>query len=125
MRKILQRHRGADNPITMTQLFTAATGEQAIPTRRYDQTRIIRSLVEQLRRDGVPIANRGGKTGGYYLAENEAELDGTIRNFHNRAMSSLQQEAALKRIDINQLFEQYKLELTQQEQNHDSTHKAA
>lgn len=94
----------------MTELFARVTGETVIPWRRYDQTRVIRSIVKELRDDGYPIAN--GK-GGYYLATSVAALQATIDRYHQRAMSSLKTEAALRKIDPSGVIEQYRLELNQ------------
>lgn len=116
IRDVLEGHEGPNNPITMTALHSAVTGEVIIPWRRYDQSRITRSLVEELRREGMPIAHKGGRNGGYYLARNEAELQQTIEWFHSRAMSSLKQEAALKRMSPNTVIEQYKIELQQEQE---------
>lgn len=111
VRGVLREHRGPEACITMTQLYHAVTDDLVIPQRRYDQTRIVRSVVEQLRREGCPIALKAGIGGGYFWARSEAELDTTVRWFHRRAMSSLQQEAALKRVPFGELLRQYHLEL--------------
>jgi len=81
--------------------------------RRYDQTRFVRSIIKELRQEGKPIGIKSGSRGGYFTARNDAELQSTIETFHRRAMSSLQQEAALKRISFNELLEQYELEISQ------------
>ena len=104
MKKKLKQHKGPENCVTMNELFVDATGSYIIPNRRYDQTRIIRSIVKDLREEGCPIGIKGGKSGGYFWARNDAELKSTIEKFHHRAMSSLQQEAALRRIPFNQLL---------------------
>lgn len=123
--EILDRHRGPQRAITMVALFRQATGEVVIPNRRYDQTRIVRSVVEQLRREGRPIGLVSGRGGGYFVAQSDTELQPTIDWFHSRAMSSLQQEAALKRITFGELLQQYRLELDpetdRQEQHREAT----
>lgn len=108
VRHVLERHEGRDQPITMAALFAITTGETIVPGRRYDQTRIVRSLIEQLRREGLPVAN---SPRGYFLARDDEELAPTIRAFHQRAMSSLRQEKALKRVSFEDLLRQYELEL--------------
>lgn len=110
IRDVLREHVGPDDCITMTQLYRAVTGAHVIPQRRYDQSRVVRSLVEQLRREGCPIALKAGTGGGYFWARDERELDPTVRWFHQRAMSSLKQEAALKRMPFGDLLQQYQLE---------------
>ena len=108
---LLQQCRGPRNSIRMVDLFAAATGDVVIPGKRYDQTRILRSLVEQLRRDGCPI---GHGNGGYFWADDPADLDLTIRWFHARALASLRQERALRRVPFAQVLEQHRLDFDAQ-----------
>ncbi len=111
VREIIERYQGPDMCVTKEEVFACATGETVIPWRRIDQTRIVRSLVEELRRDGCPIGFKGGRCGGYFWARNDDELASTINTFHSRAMSGLRQEAALRRIPMSDVIEQHKLEL--------------
>jgi len=111
----LQHHKGPDNCIKMWEIFTAITGQHIIPIKKTDQTRIIRTLIEQLRKEGHPIGNKPGTYGGYFLATCDEELEGTIKNFHNRAMSSLEQEAALKRTNPSKLMQQCMIDFEEQE----------
>lgn len=113
--QLLQSHLGADNCILMNAIFVSVTGSHIIPNRRYDQTRIIRSIIKELREDGRPIGIKAGSNGGYFTAQNDEELESTILLFHHRAMSSLKQEAALKRISFSELLEQYELELSEKD----------
>lgn len=112
--EILRRQEGPDHPVSMTELFHRLTGETVIPWRRYDQSRLVRSLVRQAREEGHPIAHRAGRDGGYFLARSDAELDETAEWFRKRALASLRQEARLKRISMNTLIEQYRLELNEE-----------
>jgi hypothetical protein len=115
VRKIIKQYQGPDLCITKEKVFVEATGENIIPWRRVDQTRIIRSMVKQLRREGCPIAFKSGKRGGYFWARTDQELETTINVFHSRAMSSLKQEATLKRIPVGDVVDQYKLEIEEGE----------
>lgn len=114
--ELLKQHMGQDNCILMNEIFVRVTGGHIIPFRRYDQTRFIRSIIKELREAGRPIGIKSGHSGGYFTARNDEELESTIQTFHCRAMSSLKQEAALKRISFNELLEQYELELSQEAQ---------
>lgn len=114
IRDVLEGHEGPDNPITMTALHSAVTGEVIIPWRRYDQTRITRALVEELRRDGMAIGHKAGNHGGYFVARNAKELQPTVDWFHGRAMASLKQEATLKRMSPGDVIEQYRIELNKE-----------
>jgi hypothetical protein len=109
--EVLARHVGKANAITMAELTGAVQRCQVTPSRRYDESRIVRSVVEQLRREGHPICHHNGKGGGYFLAGTEAELEDTARWFRQRAMSAFRQEAALKRISLIDLVEQLRLDL--------------
>lgn len=111
IKRVLQLHVGADACISMAQLHRAASGELIYPGRRYDQTRATRSCVAQLRREGCPIGYRMGRAGGYFWAASARELESTIHTFHGRALSSLAQEKALRRITSAQLARQIELEL--------------
>lgn len=113
VRAVLEQCQGPERAITMTALFAAVTGETVIPGRRYDQTRVVRSIVEQLRREGCPIAVRSGADGGYFWAVDPGQLDPTIQVFHARAMSSLRQEQALRRVPFGQVLEQHRIEFEQ------------
>lgn len=121
IREILKHHQGPDNCITMNNLYIKVTESFIVPFKRYDQTRVIRSLVKDLREEGTPIGNRSGIRGGYFWAQCDKELESTIAIFHERAFSSFKQEAALKRISIDELIEQYKLEINPQEKEEDVT----
>lgn len=120
VREIIERYQGPDLCVTKEQVFVAATGETVIPWRRVDQTRVIRWLVEELRRDGCPIGFKGGRCGGYFWARSDDELAPTINTFHSRALSGLRQEAALKRIPMSEVIEQHQLEL--KELDNEETH---
>ena len=116
VRDILMVHKGPNDCVLMNEIYVEVTGYHIIPTRRIDQTRIIRSIIVALREESCPIGIKAGSGGGYFWARNDAELEATIVTFHKRAISSLKQEAALKRIPFGELLEQYELELSQQPQ---------
>lgn len=108
---LLSEHTSREDCISMTALVPAVLGDYVVPNRRYDQSRIIRSLVSQCRREGSPICIRHGKYGGYYLATDPQELESTAQWFRKRAMSSLKQEALLRGMAIHELVEQHPLDL--------------
>lgn len=112
---LLQEHQGPDNCITMCQMFYAATGYPIIPGKKYDQPRLIRSVVQQLRMEGHAIGHVNAKGGGYFLARNEQELEATIQYFRSRGISAFKVEAALRKISNKALLSQYELELQSQE----------
>lgn len=108
---VLQRHVGKPNAITMTRLTAAIQGGDVVPSARYEESRIVRSIISQLREEGHPICHFNGTGGGYFWAANEAELEHTAAWFRQRAMSAFRQEANLKRISLSELVEQLKLDI--------------
>jgi hypothetical protein len=105
---ILSRHVGPDNPVTMYAIFTEALNTPVIPNKKVDQTRPLRSIIKQLRREGYAIAYNNH---GYYLATAEEHIEHTAAVFHKRALASLSQERSLKRCTTRDLLQQYELEL--------------
>lgn len=99
----LRHHIGRARGITVTALGRELLGAE--PTR--GQERLIRRLVVELRVEGNHICAHPAD--GYYLAETAAELDQTIAFLRERAMASLQQIAAMKRISMPDLFGQLHL----------------
>lgn len=118
---VLQRHKGPDNPITMVQLIKPIFGEWPIPLRQYDQSRIIRSLVQQLEREGVPVVARNSKDGGYYLATSDEQIDRRARWFRKRAMTALRREARLRKMSVEQMIEQKPLDFSTQTGDENAT----
>ncbi len=69
--------------------------------------RQLRKTIEALRRDGHHIC--GTPAEGYYIADNEEELDRTCRFLYERAMTTLAQVAAMKRVSLPDLRGQLRL----------------
>lgn len=115
VRRILGDCKGPDHAITMEELARRAKGEHTIPGKRYDQSRIIRSVVRELRQEGMAICNRYGHGGGYFVAASDEDIDDTCRVLHSRALSSLEIERDLRRINVGALLEQLELELNNPE----------
>jgi hypothetical protein len=74
--------------------------------------RRLRQVIEQLRRQGHPIC--GHPQTGYHLAANPVELDRTCEFLFGRALSSLEQISALKKIALPDLRGQLGLPLPQE-----------
>lgn len=110
VKQTIRQHVGPNTAIKMDVLFVELTGDVIIPWRRHEQTRIVRSLVNQLRNEGCPI---GSCRGGYFWARNEQELDSTLAKLHTSAMTSLKTEAALKRVSFSDLLKQYEIEFSE------------
>ena len=98
----LAHHIGAANGIRGDLLVCEILGY-----RNTAAERDLRQAVNDLRRDGHHICAH--PTTGYYLAETAAELDGTCDFLYDRAMASLAQIAAMKRVALPDLRGQLKL----------------
>lgn len=99
----LRHHIGRSRGVTVTALGRELLGSE--PSRGHE--RLIRRLVVELRCEGHHICAH--PVDGYYLAETSEELDQTIAFLRDRAMASLEQIAAMKRIALPDLFGQLHL----------------
>ncbi len=101
----LARHVGADNGADVQGLALAVYGREAGPS----EERRIRKLVVELREDGHHVCAH--PSAGYYMAENDAELNQTCKFLYSRAMCSLKQVAAMRRVSLPDLAGQLKIRL--------------
>ncbi len=90
----LVHHTGEANGITARDLTLEVAGIFATTA---DERRL-RTVIEQLRRDGHPIC--GHPATGYFHASSEAELLRTCEFLYSRAMTSMAQIAAMRRVSI-------------------------
>lgn len=93
----LSRHIGAGNGVHIGQLAREIVH---CPTDAATERRI-RTLIEELRRDGAAICALPAT--GYFMAANPDELEITCKFLFDRAMSSLTQCAAMKKISLPDL----------------------
>lgn len=98
----LQGRRGAANGITARDLVYVIT-QRINPA----DERKLRQVIEKLRRDGHPICAHPAF--GYHFAADASELDRACTFLVGRAMTSLQQVSAMKRIALPDLYGQYGL----------------
>lgn len=100
--KVLSRHIGRENGATAEQLARELSGS-AVPLQSLTTvlTRQLREAVVQLRLEGHHVC--ATPENGYFLAANAEELDATCIFLHERAMTSLKQIAAMKRISLPDL----------------------
>lgn len=100
----LARHCGAAHGAHIRELVREITGEASTPGAE----RRVRQLIERLRRDeGSHIC--ATPRYGYFLATRPDELDATCRFLFDRAMASLSQVAAMKRVSLPDLRGQLRL----------------
>ncbi|PCJ88686.1 MAG: hypothetical protein COA54_02335 [Thiotrichaceae bacterium] len=100
----LQDHIGKEKGICGIKLAQKLSGRllHNEPFKRH-----IRKLVQDLRQQGHHIC--ATPQDGYYIAANEAELNETCEFLHERAMSSLKQISAMKKIALPDLRGQLRL----------------
>ncbi len=99
----LSRHLGKDNGVSANALVIEICGLYATTATE----RQLRKLIEVLRREGHHIC--GHPAEGYYIAANEAELLRTCSFLHDRAMTTLAQVAAMRRVSLPDLRGQLRL----------------
>ena len=73
------------------------------------EPRQIRSLITELREEGMPIC--GHPSTGYYIAETPAELQATCDFLRSRALKSLVLESRLRKVPLATLIGQLSLDL--------------
>lgn len=116
--QLLQTHAGPAACITKEELWSQATGEVIIPWQRINQTRLLRSLIAELQREGLAVVHKSGRDGGYYLATDQAQIDQEAQWHHLRAMSHLRREKALRRLSNKELLQQIEIDLTTEDEHH-------
>lgn len=101
--QLLRGHVGQAHGATAKQLVARLTGRGEYPAAE----RHLRVVVEQLRMEGYPVCAHPSH--GYYLAANDADLELTCDYLRSRAMKSLQQIAAMRRVSLPDLLGQLRL----------------
>jgi len=105
---VLTKHVGKTRSISMAELYREVFGE--VPKNKINQTRIIRKLVTELRKEGVPICSDIDREGGgYYLAAAGGELENYCKRLRIRALKILQMEANLREKTLPELLGQIAL----------------
>lgn len=100
----LQGRIGSANGLTAEELSQAITGKHGT-----GDLRRLRTAIEHLRREGHAVC--ATPKHGYYMAANAADLDKTCAFLLDRAMTSLRQIAAMKRVAMPDLRGQLGLPL--------------
>jgi len=97
VRRVILCRCGKDAGITVRQVAAAAGVSE----------RKVREVIQHLRGEGYQIC--GHPSTGYYMATTDEELNRTCEFLHARAMTSLQQIAAMKRKPVPELRQQLDL----------------
>ena len=96
----LVRRVGPANGATVRQLASAILGTPSDP----GDERLLRKVIEQLRNDGHPVC--GTPEEGYHHAADAADLERTCVFLTKRAVTSLRQVAAMRRISLPDFYGQ-------------------
>lgn len=107
--KEITLHVGATRRIGMGELFERIFAETY--SHRINDTRRLRTIITELRREGVPIVSKpSGADAGYFLASAGSELVGYCRRLRNSALKKLALEATLRKMTLPELMGQLMLD---------------
>lgn len=107
---LLPQHIGKSRAIGMGELYEEVFGSQW--TNRINETRRLRHLVTELRREGVPVCSSAARTGGgYYLASAGSELADYCAKLRRQGLRKLRLEANIRKISLAELVGQLRLDL--------------
>ncbi len=102
----LRSHIGKNNGITAKALVNELNNGLIKPDVQISE-RELRHVVKALRKQGHHVCAH--PKDGYYLAQNIDELDECLKYLTHRAICSLEQVAAMKRLSLPDLFGQMRL----------------
>jgi hypothetical protein len=102
---------GRSRAVDMGELYESVFGE-TYASHKINGTRKLRTLITELRREGVPICSVSTASGGgYYLASVGSELDDYCKRVRQRALKLLKMESNLRKISMPKLLHQIQLNL--------------
>lgn len=106
----MARHNGPNRKIGMGELFEVVY--QKTWNNRINDTRDIRTLITDLRREGVAIGSKKSHSdGGYWLMSTASELDEYCSRLTGEAIKKLGQAARLRNIALPALLGQMALDM--------------
>jgi len=106
----LTSHIGQANAVGMAELYGAVYGETW--ENRINDTRKLRKLITDMRREGVAICSVSDSSGGgYFLAAAGSELKDYLRRSKIRALRILSRVSRIQKISLPELLGQMRLEM--------------
>lgn len=96
----LSRHIGKTRGVHIAELVREVARAAGLPLEEVQERRV-RQLIEELRREGEHICAHPAS--GYYMAASAQELDDTCLFLYERAMTSLTQISAMKKVSLPDL----------------------
>jgi hypothetical protein len=108
----LTHHVGKDQCVGMGELYELVFREQW--SNRINDTRKLRTVITELRRQGIAIcSDTSSSGGGYYLArQGSSEMADYLKRLRMRALKALVLEAKMRQIGLPELLGQLELELS-------------
>ncbi|MBI5580809.1 MAG: hypothetical protein HY895_16780 [Deltaproteobacteria bacterium] len=107
---VMPQHIGKARSIGMGELFKTVFGEEY--AHRINDTRRLRRIVTELRREGVPLVSSASRYGGgYYLASAGSELADFCGRLRRQALRKLSMEAQIRKVSLSELVGQLRLDL--------------
>lgn len=107
---LMPQHIGKSRTIGMGELYEKVFGEAY--SHRINDTKRLRKLITELRRDGVPICSSASRfAGGYYLASAGSELADYCEKLRHQGLRKLSLEAKIRKISLAELVGQLRLDL--------------
>ncbi len=107
---IMSGHVGQGKRIGMGELFERVFDETY--EHRINDTRRLRKMITELRRDGVAICSIAAPSGGgYWLASAGSELASYCQKLRSRALGILGMEAIIRKTTLPEMMGQIALEL--------------
>lgn len=109
----LAGHTGRSRIIGMGELYEQVFGRRY--SHRINDTKQLRNLITDLRREGTPICSDSSSSGGgYFIASTSGELNAYLERDKRRALNILAKCAAMKKTSLPEYLGQVQLELEAQ-----------
>ena len=108
---VMTRHVGSSRAIGMGELYSLVFGKEW--RNRQNDTRALRTLITDARREGIPICSRccGSGKYGYFLAAAGSEMEDYLERLIKQGIKKLAQAARLQKISLPELLGQMALEV--------------
>ncbi len=97
----MAKHPGRSNIIGMGELYERVFDQHW--TNRINDTRALRTLITELRTEGVPICSENG---GYYQTSSASELEAYCQRLRSQGLNKLKLEAKLRKKTMPDLLGQ-------------------
>lgn len=108
---VMMQHVGPSKKIGMGELFELVFPGETW-THRINDTRRLRDLVTEMRRDGQPVMSDSSATnGGYWIAASSSEVNEWCNRMTAKALSILKRISSIKKVSLPDYVGQLHLDL--------------